>query len=112
MVMATLPLRRTSSGRDDRLACRSAYVVGLVFVLLALIAPGACLPHSHSGVGVGIYNEDHDLSILAASSTTAPLPASTPLFVDLVVESLGTSVHLAPVELIPRDAESRAPPAA
>ena len=90
---------------------RTAYVACLLLVLLALVTPGACLPHSHSGAGVGLYNEDHDLSILAASSS-APLPVSIPLFVDVVVTPLSSVVRQVATSFVVRDAESRAPPAA
>jgi hypothetical protein len=93
-----------------RFAWRSAYVACLILVLLALVTPGACLPHSHNGPGVGLYNEDHDLSILAASSS-APLPVSIPLFVDVVVAPLSTVARQAATSFVVRDAESRAPPA-
>jgi hypothetical protein len=81
-------------------------------LLVCLIAPGACVPHSHAGVGVGFYNQDHDLSLFAASSTTAPLPVSPLLFVDVVSASVCQSVPVPSTGFVRRDAESRAPPAA
>jgi hypothetical protein len=109
--MVMLPSLR---GLEDvrRSAYRGAYVIGLGLVLLALVAPGACLPHSHSGVGAGIFNEDHDLSILATSSSAAPLPVSAPLFVDTVAAPVCAAVRPVSAPFVTRDAESRAPPAA
>jgi hypothetical protein len=110
--MGMLPPSHCGLNDARRLACRAVYVAGLLFVLLALVTPGACLPHSHSGVGAGIYNEDHDLGMFAASGSAAALPISVPLFVDVVVALLCVSARSVPVSLATRDAESRAPPAA
>jgi hypothetical protein len=82
----------------------------LVLVLLAgLIAQGAVLPHTHTGVGV--YNGEHDLILLATSGSVGPLPVAPLLFVFVVTSSVVPSVSQTEVFVVIRDAESRAPPA-
>jgi len=84
----------------------------LILVLLtALVAQGACLPHTHSAVGVGVYNGEHDLTLLAAAGSVGPLPVTAFLFVSLVTTSLILARFAADAVVVVRDAESRAPPA-
>jgi len=110
--MATLPPLLGRLDRARRLSGRPVYLAGLLLVLLAVLVPGACLPHSHSGVGVGLYNEDHDLGMFAAAGSAAALPISAPLFVEVVVASFSVPARSVPLSVVTRDAESRAPPAA
>ena len=83
----------------------------ILLLLVALIAQGACLPHTHSAAGVGVYNGEHDLTLLAASGTVGPLPVTPFLFVFLVTTALVLARFAADVVVVVRDAESRAPPA-
>jgi hypothetical protein len=83
----------------------------ILFILIALIAQGACLPHTHTGNGVGLFNVEHDLTLLAAAGIAGPLPVAVLLFVIMVTVSLCVSAPPAPVVFVSRDAESRAPPA-
>jgi hypothetical protein len=83
----------------------------IVVVLLALTAQGATVPHTHTGAGVGLFNQEHDLTLLATAGTAAPLPVTTLLFVAVVFVSLCMSAPSAPIAFVSRDAESRAPPA-
>jgi hypothetical protein len=88
------------------------YVAALILlVLTALIAQGACLPHTHTSDGIGLFNVEHDLTLLAAAGIAGPLPAAVLLFVIMVTVSLCVSAPPAPVVFVSRDAESRAPPA-
>ena len=88
------------------------YIAALiVFVLVALVAQGACVPHTHTGQGVGLFNEEHDLTLLATAGIAAPLPVAVLLFVVMMAVSLSASVPPAPIVFVSRDAESRAPPA-
>ncbi len=50
-------------------------VLGLAAVLLA----GASLSHLHASGGLGLWNEEHDLSLLAALGTAASQPDATPV---------------------------------
>lgn len=85
----------------------------LLLVLTALILQGACVPHTHSSPGIGLYNEEHDLTLYAASGTVGALPVTPPLLVLSTVQSaLVLPVPMGPAGYLVRDAESRAPPAA
>jgi len=81
----------------------------LLLVLVALILQGASLPHTHTGVG--LYNQEHDLTLYAASGTIGPLPVTPLLVVSVVTIALVPPVPVAPAGFVTRDAESRAPPA-
>ena len=84
----------------------------ILVVLVAVIAQGACLPHTHSGVGVGLYNGEHDLTLLATASSAAPLPIPALLHVVVVTAPVVLTMPSTPASVVTRDAESRAPPAA
>ena len=87
--------------------------VALVLVaVIALLAQGACVPHTHSGIGVGLYNEEHDLTLMSASSVVGPLPVTPLVVVSVVTAPLLLPTPPAPSTVVSRDAESRAPPAA
>jgi hypothetical protein len=103
-----------SSFWTERRHQRASLWVSVLTVLIlltvgGLLAQGACLPHTH--VGAGLYNAEHDLTLLAVSGAIAPLPAATSLSMVLVVVRLSGSVPSAPTAFVSRDAESRAPPA-
>ena len=94
------------------LAMKRPYATALiVLILVAVIAQGACLPHTHTANGVGLFNQEHDLTLLATAGMAAPLPVGVLLFVIMVTVSLCVSALPAPVVFASRDAESRAPPA-
>jgi len=90
---------------------KSSTVALILLVLVALIAQGACVPHTHTGAGVGLFNQEHDLTLLATAGTAAPLPVAVLLFVIMITASVCGSAPPAPVVFVSRDAESRAPPA-
>ena len=83
----------------------------ILVVLVAVIAQGACLPHTHTASGVGLFNEEHDLTLLATAGMAGPLPVGVLLFIVMVTVSLCLSAPPAPIVVLSRDAESRAPPA-
>jgi hypothetical protein len=83
----------------------------ILLVLVALAAQGACVPHTHTGHGVGLFNQEHDLTLLATTGMAAPLSTAVLLFVVMVTVPLAVSVPPAPIVFVSRDAESRAPPA-
>jgi hypothetical protein len=88
------------------------YVAALIRLgLTALVAQGACVPHTHTGAGVGLFNEEHDLTLLAIAGIAGPVPVGVLLSVIMVTVSLCVSVPPAPHVVVSRDAESRAPPA-
>ena len=91
---------------------RARYAAILLLVVSALIGQGACLPHTHSDPGGGVYNAEHDMTLLAASGTVAPLPAVPLLLVFVEATPVASLTAQAPFSMITRDAESRAPPTA
>jgi len=91
---------------------RARYAAILLLVVSALIGQGACLPHTHNDPGGGVYNAEHDLTLLAASGTVAPLPAGPLLLVFVVATPVASPTLPAPFSVLTRDAESRAPPTA
>lgn len=89
-----------------------AAVAALVFLAVASLLLGAAsLRHSHSGTSVGLWNEEHDLTLFALTRAASPLPPTVVMVIVLLVVS--------PVVLVdPRTpasppavhGESRAPP--
>ena len=85
----------------------------LLAAVLAVLLQGAVLPHTHAGVGPGLYNQDHDLSLLATLHGAAVLldaqPAPLVVVVVSAVTLTGTEAPAAPAR---STADSRAPPLA
>lgn len=87
--------------------------VVLLVALASLVLQGALLPHTHARVGPGLYNQDHDLALLATLHGAAVLHDAQPVppLVSLVaaLAALGSRAPSSP----PRStADSRAPPLA
>jgi hypothetical protein len=60
--------------RRERHASSSRLLGLIVLVALAtLLLQGATVPHTHAGVGPGLYNQDHDLALLATLHGAAVL---------------------------------------
>ena len=83
----------------------------LLAAILTMLLQGACLPHTHAGVGPGLYNQDHDLTLLATLHGAAVLldaqPAPLVLCEVSVVTPAGITAPAAPAR---STADSRAPP--
>lgn len=84
----------------------------ILLLLVGLLAQGATLPHTHVGIGPGVYNAEHDLTLLATSGSVAPLPAVPLLFVAVVTVPIGWRPPPAPASVVVRASGSRAPPTA
>jgi len=86
-------------------------VLPLLLAVAALLLAGASLPHTHAGSIPGIWNADHDLSLMAAFGTHAcQLDAMPILGIALVIAA---AISLAAVRLAAAPARplgSRAPP--
>jgi hypothetical protein len=91
---------------------RARYAAILLVVLGALLAQGACLPHTHGGVDTSVYNAEHDLTLLAVSGTVASLPAAPLLIAPAVTAPVVAPTPPPLVSAVTRNAESRAPPTA
>jgi len=86
-------------------------VLPLLLGVAALLLAGASLPHTHAGSIPGIWNADHDLTLMAAFGTHAcQLDAMPVLGIAVVVAAAislaATRLAAAPVRL----SGSRAPP--
>jgi len=51
----------------------------LMLGLAAFVVSGACLPHLHASGEFGLWNEEHDLSLMAALGTAASQLDATPV---------------------------------
>ena len=94
-------------------AARSPLLVLLLVAVAAVVAQGTGVPHTHLGIGPGLYNQDHDLALLAtlhgAATISAAQPALKPVVVLIAVAPAGSGA----IDSTPRPAaDSRAPPAA
>jgi hypothetical protein len=90
---------------------RSPSLALLGLVLASLVLQGAVPLHTHDSPVPAFYNQEHDLTTLAAFGTGVPLPASVPLVAPVVVLGLlviplGSRPLGAPL----RHADFRAPP--
>jgi hypothetical protein len=83
----------------------------LVLGLAAFLLAGATLPHLHASGGLGLWNGEHDLSLMAAVGATALLLDAVPvvaLVLTLVLTLAPRADRLAGAPL--RLSDSRAPP--
>ncbi len=93
-------------------ASRLRVVLALGVVLVPLLLAGATLAHTHDGPGIGLYNQEHDLVLMGALGSVAPLPALV-VAVAVVAAALLVAPPAVAVDSSARRREvSRAPPAA
>ena len=87
-------------------------VVLLALLTLPLLLQGASLPHTHVGGANGLFNQEHDLTLLATIGTVASDVAAAPgVMVVLVATGVACLGRLPRVTTPARAADSRAPPA-
>ena len=83
----------------------------LLLGVVALLLAGASLPHTHAGSIPGIWNADHDLTLMAAFGTHACQLDAMPVLGIAVV--IAAAISLAATRLAAAPARlcgSRAPP--
>jgi hypothetical protein len=86
-------------------------VLLVALLALPLLLQGASLPHTHFGAPDGLFNQEHDLTLLAIAGTVASLDASAPaVTLVLVVTAMAVAARRRPVSARARTADSRAPP--
>ena len=97
----------------NRLVSRLTIALLLVLACAGMIAQAGSLPHLHKAHEPGIYNEEHDLSLLAALAAQALLSeGATAPSLDVVVGAPPPLVPERPaIRSVHADA-SRAPPTA
>jgi hypothetical protein len=85
----------------------------LLVALATLLLQGATAPHTHAGVSPGLYNQDHDLALLATLHGAAVLQGTQPAPFVLVAGPAPASPRGRTPASPPRStADSRAPPRA
>jgi hypothetical protein len=86
-------------------------VLPLLLGLLAFVLAGATVPHLHTATGPGLWNYDHDMSLMAAGGTHAGQSETMP---DLGLDPDIAVIVTAPAEDHPgaplRPSAPRAPP--
>jgi hypothetical protein len=84
----------------------------LLMLVLPLLLQAASLPHTHSGLGHGLFNQEHDLTLLATLGAAASLYAAAALLLlVVVVVALAPATRSAAAPRLALAADSRAPPA-
>jgi hypothetical protein len=83
----------------------------LLLAVVAFLLAGASMPHTHAGSSPGIWNADHDLSLMAAFGTHACQLDAIPIIGLAVVLAATVSLVTRRVTAAPlRLSGSRAPP--
>ena len=83
----------------------------LLLGVVAFLLAGASMPHTHAGPGPGLWNADHDLTLMAAFGTHACQLDATPVIGLAIVVAAAIALAAAPVVSAPRNlSASRAPP--
>ena len=96
-----------------RTASRLTLVALLLLAALGLVLQAGSVPHLHARADVGLYNEEHDLTLLAGLAAQAIEGDATPVItVDLAPPSLTPDTPERPTAPTVRSGDSRAPPAA
>ena len=90
---------------------RLALALLLVFAAAGMVVQGGSVPHVHALGQPGLYNEEHDLTLLAgmAGKIVAVDAASTVAF-DTITTAVTLSLAERPVLRLARSGDSRAPP--
>jgi len=83
----------------------------LLLGVVAFLLAGASMPHTHAGPGHGLWNADHDLTLMAAFGTHACQLDATPVIGLAIVVAAAIALAAAPAVSAPRNlSASRAPP--
>jgi len=86
-------------------------VLPLLLGLVAFVLASASVPHIHAGAGLGLWNGEHDLTLMAAFGTHACQLETIPvlgLALTLKATIVPAAVRVASIPLCRSD--SRAPP--
>jgi hypothetical protein len=93
---------------------RSRLILGLLILAVAtVLLQGAVLPHTHAVSTPGLYNQDHDLALLATLHSAAVLADAPPApLVFVLVAALAVLTIGPPASAARPTCDSRAPPRA
>lgn len=96
-----------------RLIPRLTIAALLVLATAGMVLQAGSVPHLHQASAPGIYNEEHDLTLLAGFAAQALLAAVAPIPAPAAaVSSVPPLVSERPVVRLARSGDSRAPPSA
>ncbi len=94
-------------------ASRRTIVALLLLAAAAMVLQIGSVPHLHADGETGLYNEEHDLTLLAGLAGHAiQLDAVPCLAIDAVATALAPFTPERPAIRLARSGDSRAPPAA
>jgi len=97
--------------RGDVAHMSTRRVLPLLLGVVALVLAGASLPHTHDGSTPGLWNADHDLTLMATFGTHACQLDAMPVIGIALVLAAAISLAAAPLAAAPaRLPDSRAPP--
>ena len=90
---------------------RARIALLLAILTLPLLLQGASEPHTHLGAPAGLFNQEHDLTLLATVGTVASADAAVPAVIVVpVVTAVAALPRWQPSTTLARAADSRAPP--
>ena len=96
-----------------RPAAPLSFAVLILLAVAAMILQTGSVPHLHGGAQAGIYNQEHDLTLLAGlASHGLPADATPALSFDTVFMAMSPFVPERPASRLALSGDSRAPPAA
>ena len=95
------------------LALRLTIATLVLIAAAAMVLQGGSLPHLHQADSAGLYNQEHDLSLLAGLAGHGVTIDATPaLAMEPVSAAVVPLVAQRPAARLARSGDSRAPPAA
>ena len=90
---------------------RSPLALLLLLASATVVLQGGSVPHTHAGIGPGLYNQDHDGALLATLHGVATFSAAQPAVEPVIVLASIVPVSSAAIDAAPRSlAARRAPP--
>ena len=96
-----------------RPAAPLSFVALVLLAVAAMILQTGSVPHLHGGTQAGIYNQEHDLTLLAGlAGQGLPSDATPALSLDTVSVPVSPFVPERPTLPLALSGDSRAPPAA
>jgi hypothetical protein len=94
-----------------RSALRLSSLVVVALAIIAMVLAAGSVPHVHDDPEAGVYNQEHDLTLLAGLGSHA-LEAESPLLpaLDVTVMPVMARGGSCPPSDVSRDSAPRAPP--
>ena len=94
-----------------RLAPRLLLVVLVLLAATGMVLQAGSVPHLHAGQNAGLYNQEHDLTLLAGLAGHATTPDVAPsVTIDAVSTPLVPITPARPTLQVAGAGDSRAPP--